>query len=178
MHFQLDLFSQTLYFVFWNVDDTTSCCNVHHLPPPFQVVHATWEKQRDRHTGHSGETLWEVHGPGGVWERTWWVHLRFWHHVLWQWFRHWLEFYSKCCNLIGQLLGTSACELRRNGTAAYFLSSIADYRPLYTFITQLFMNLPLFVYQSESRLACWKMPGVRSSAADVVQLMLHAVASC
>ena len=78
------------------------------------------------------------------WERTWWIHLRFWHHVLWQWLRHWLEYsYSKYCNLIGQLLGTSARELRRNGTAAHFLSSIADYRPLYTFVTLSFMNLPL-----------------------------------
>ena len=35
------------------------------LSSSFQVVHITWEEQRDQHTGHSGGTLWEVHGPGG-----------------------------------------------------------------------------------------------------------------
>ena len=42
-------------------------------------------------------------------------------------------------------------------------------------ITQSFMNRPLFVYQSESESACWKMPGVGGIAADVV---LYAAAVC
>ena len=72
--------------------------------------------------------------------------------------------YSKYCNLIGQLQGTqknfdSVHMLRRNSLAAYLLCNTVDYyeiiHVLHNYVvTRSFMNRPLFVYQSESELAC------------------------
>ena len=91
--------------------------------------------------------------------------------------------------MIGQLLGTiyrsalyfySARVLRRNGTAAYFLCNTADYRPLYTYYVAMSSHgcslAVHFLYISQN--SDWLVEGVRSSAVDVVQLMLHAVEAC
>ena len=142
MHCLLDLVSQILYFVFWGIDDATYCCTVHHLPLPFQMVHITcmWEEQRDQHTGHSGGTLCEVHGPGGG-VNIFWIHLRFCHRVLWQWLWHWLE-YNYVQNTAIWLVNCWAlfiivpcifiAPMGYWGTAC-FLCNTADYRPFYTY---------------------------------------------